>query len=74
MPRATETSIDHSLRDFVKHFGAPALLTFDGAPNQTGDNTLFKKSRRDYNIPYHISSPYHLNKSPSEGMIREITL
>ena len=31
MPRATGTSIGHTLRDFVNDFGAPALLTFDGA-------------------------------------------
>ena len=40
MLRATGTSIGHSLRDFVNDFGAPALLTFDGAATQIGENIL----------------------------------
>lgn len=74
MPRTTGASICHTLRDFVNDFEAPTLRTFNRAPNQTADNTLFKHFLWDYNIQYHISSPYRPNENPYTDMIREIKM
>ena len=65
-------SVGNSLLDFIHEFGAPSMLTFDGAQNQFGKNTLFMKTLKEYRIPYHVSSPRRPNENPAEGMIREI--
>ena len=72
LTRATGDTIGHSLRDFIHDYGAPSLLTFDGASIQVGRDTLFMKTLRDYRIDYHVSSPRHPNENPSEGSIRDI--
>ena len=65
-------TVGNSLLDFIHEFGAPSMLTFDGAKEQFGKNTLFRKTLNKYKIPYHVSSPRRPNENPAEGSIREV--
>ena len=37
----TKRDAGKALRTFIQKYGVPTYLTFDGAPEQVGDNTLF---------------------------------
>ena len=72
LQRANGDVIGHSLQNLIHEYGAPAHLTFDGAAVQAGNNTLFMKTLRKYEIQYHISSPRRPNENPSEQAIHGI--
>ena len=74
MHEATGDTLGYSLSSFIHDYGKPSHLTFDGIPTQTGHNTLFMKTIRRAQIPYHISAPYRPNENPAEGCIRDIKL
>ena len=58
IPRATFEHVGYSLNDFVRDYGAPEHLTYDGAAVQIGRNTNFQKSVRKYKIKTHMSAPW----------------
>lgn len=61
-----------TLATFVHEFGAPELLTFDGAAVQVGSKTRFMEVIRKSGIRYHVSGPRRLNENPTEAAIREV--
>ncbi len=65
-------NMGHTLQDFIHDYGVPAHLIFDGHSSQVGQNSLFMKNLRKFNIKYHISPPRQPGKNPAEDGIREI--
>jgi hypothetical protein len=47
-----------ALRQFIRDYGLPELLTFDGAAEQVKPKTEFMKQVRKYGIDYHIIEPH----------------
>ena len=47
-------------------------MTFDGAPEQVGDNTLFMEQVKKNGIDWHISAPGCPNQNSAEGVIPEL--
>lgn len=74
MDKFTGDSVGYTLQDFINDFGVPEFLTFDGALQQKGNNTLFMKNIRKHNIKYHISGPYRPNENPAESAIGQLKL
>ena len=60
------------LNKFVRKYGAPKLLTFDGSKEQCGKNSRFQQILRKYQIPYHIVEHERPNQNPVESVIREL--
>ena len=61
-----------ALRQFIRDFGVPEQLTFDGSAEQTKPKTDFMKHIRDYGIDYHITEPHRPQQNRAETVIREI--
>ena len=64
--------VGNTLSNFIHEYGIPEQLTFDGAQNQVGPNTLFMKKVRRAQIDYHISLPRRPNENPAEAGVREM--
>ena len=60
------------LTDFIRNFGEPYNITFYGARVQAVRNTTFVTELRRYEVKWHVSQPYGLNKNPSEAAISRI--
>ena len=60
------------MKVFISQFGVPEYLTFDGAAEQCGKNTLFMKQVIKHDIKKHRSEPHRHNENAVEGVIREI--
>jgi len=61
-----------ALRQFIRDFGVPEKLTFDGSGEQTGPKTEFMKHVRDYAIDYHVTEPNRPQQNRAETVIREV--
>jgi hypothetical protein len=61
-----------ALHQFIRDFGVPEKLTFDGSGEQTGPKTEFMKHIRDYVINYHITKPNRPQQNRAETVIREV--
>jgi hypothetical protein len=61
-----------ALRQFIRDFGVPEQLTFDGSAEQTKPKTDFMKHIRDYGIDYHITESHRPQQNRAETVIREI--
>jgi hypothetical protein len=61
-----------ALHQFIRDFGVPEKLTFDGSGEQTGPKTEFMKHVRDYAIDYHITEPNRPQQNRAETVIREV--
>ena len=61
-----------SLEKFVKEYGAPDKMIYDGSGEQTGRKTEFQRLMRKYEIKGHASEPERSNQNPVEGCIREL--
>lgn len=64
--------VGDTLTQFLRDFGAPEHLTFDGAAVQTGPKTRFMQATRKYEIKYHVSGPWRPNENPAEQAIHEV--
>ena len=53
----TKMDARKALRVFIQEYSVPTYLTFDGAPEQVDENTLFMEQIRKNGIDYHISAP-----------------
>ena len=53
----TKRDAGKALRTFIQEYEVPTHLTFDGAPEQVGDNTLFMEQVKKNGIDYNISAP-----------------
>ena len=69
-PMTTKRDAGKALRTFIQEYGVPTYLTFDGAPEQVGENTLFMEQIRKNGIDYHKSAPGCPNQNSAEGVIR----
>ena len=74
MDKFTGESVGYTLQDFISDFGVPEFLTFDGAMQQKGANTLFMQTIRKHNIKYHVSAPYRPNQNPAESAIGQMKM
>jgi hypothetical protein len=61
-----------ALRQFIRDFGVPEKLTFDGSGKQTSPKTKFMKHVRDYAIDYHVTEPNRPQQNRAETVIREV--
>jgi hypothetical protein len=61
-----------ALRQFIRDFGVPEQLTFDGSGEQTGHKTEFMKHIRNHAIDYHIIEPNRPQQNRAETVIREV--
>ena len=68
-PITTKRGARKRLRTFIQEYGVPTNLTFDGAPKQVGDNTLFMEQVKKNGINWHISAPGCPNQNSAEGGI-----
>ena len=60
------------LDKFVKEYGAPDKMIYDGAGEQVGRKTNFQRMIRKYEIKGHADEPKRSNQNPVEGCIREL--
>jgi hypothetical protein len=61
-----------ALRQFIRDYGVPEQLTFDGAVEQVKPKTEFMKHVRNYGIDYHIIEPHRPQQNRAETVIREV--
>jgi hypothetical protein len=61
-----------ALRQFIRDYGVPEQLTFDGSAEQVKPKTEFMKQIRDHHIDYHIIEPYRPQQNRAETVIREV--
>ena len=71
-PMASKGDAGDMLDEFVRKYGAPKLLKFDGSKEQCGKNSKFQQIIRKYQIPYHIVEHERPNQNPAESVIREL--
>lgn len=72
MKRLTGDALGETLRNFANEYGVPDLLIYDGAAAQTGEDTLFQRTVRKYDIVTHVSGKERPNENPAEGGIRQL--
>ena len=60
------------LDKFVKAYGAPDKMIYDGAGKQVRRKTEFQRLMRKYEIKGHAAEPNRSNQNPVEGCIREL--
>jgi hypothetical protein len=61
-----------ALCQFIRDYGVPEQLTFDGAAEQVKPKTEFMKHIRNYDIDYHIIEPYRPQQNRAETVIQEV--
>lgn len=61
-----------ALQQFIRDYGVPEILTFDGAAEQVKLNTEFMKQVRRHDIDYHIIEPHRPQQNCAETVIREV--
>ncbi len=61
-----------ALRQFIRDYGVPEKLTFDGASEQTGPKTEFRANERKYGIDHHVLEPNRPQQNRAESIIREV--
>jgi hypothetical protein len=61
-----------ALRQFIRDYGVPEQLTFDGSAEQVKPKTEFMQQIRDHHIDYHIIEPYRPQQNRAETVIREV--
>ena len=71
-PMWSKADAGDMLDDFVREYGAPKLLKFDGSKEQCGKNSKFQQIIRKYEIPYKIVEHERPNQNPAESVIREL--
>ena len=67
-----ELDCHEALGNFVKDYGAPESMIYDGAREQIGPGTKFQANLRKYGIHGHTSEREHFNQNPAEGVILEL--
>ena len=59
-----------ALENFVKDYGVPDSMIYDGALEQVGSGKKFQANFREYGIHGHTSERERSNQNPAEGFIR----
>ena len=60
------------LNKFVRTYGAPKQLIFDGSKEQSGKDSKLQQIIRKYEISYHITEPERRNQNPTEAVICDL--
>ena len=60
------------LDKFVREYGAPDKMTYDGAQEKIGINTEVQRVMRKYEIKGHVTETKRSNKNAVEGCMREL--
>lgn len=60
------------LDEFVRKYGAPDWLIYDGSAEQGGRKSKFQRLVRKYHINPKVTEPNRSNQNPAEGVIREL--
>ena len=61
-----------ALRQFIRDYGVPDKLTFDGSAEQVKPKTEFMKQIRHHGVDYHIIEPHRPQQNRAETVIREV--
>jgi hypothetical protein len=69
---ASKAMAGQALREFIREYGVPEELHFDGSLEQNGPNTEFTRLIREHGIKVHRSEPHRPQQNPAEGAIREL--
>ena len=71
-PIVQKSGCGDTLDKFVRDYGVPDLLIYDGSKEQSKSGTSFQKNVRKYGIRTKMSEPHRPNQNPAEGVIREL--
>ena len=71
-PIEKKSDCHEALDTFVKQYGAPDSMIYDGAPEQVGPHTKFQHNMRKYDIDGHTAETKRSEQNPVEGVIREL--
>ena len=71
-PIAKKSDCHEALERFIRDYGAPDTLVYDGAQEQVGPKTEFQAKVRKYGIKGHTTEKERSNQNPVEGVIREL--
>ena len=71
-PIDAKSDCHEALDRFIKDYGAPDTLVYDGAKEQVGPKTEFQATVRKYGIKGHTTERERSNQNPVEGVIREL--
>ena len=61
-----------ALNKFVKDYGSPDTMIYDGAQEQVGPGTRFQSNLIKYGMHGHTSEREGSKQNPVEGVIREL--
>ena len=71
-PIKKKSDCHEGLDKFIKEYGAPDKMIYDGAPEQVGKKTEFQRIMRKYEVKGHAAEAHRSNQNPVEGCIREL--
>ena len=71
-PISKKSEAGDALNSFVRDYGVPRVLRYDGSKEQALPGTKFQKTIRKYDIRGKCGEPYRPNQNPAEGVIREL--
>ena len=71
-PITKKSDCHEPLKKFIKQYGVPDCMIYDGSKEQNGKNTEFQSVLSKYNINTRTSLKQRSNQNPSEGVIREL--
>lgn len=71
-PMESKSLAGMALKQFIRDYGVPQHLTFDGSREQSGKRTEMMKEIHKHDIKYHITEPYRPNQNRVESVIREL--
>ena len=71
-PMEKKSEAGDMLDKFVRNYGVPKLLIYDGSREQCGRNSIFQRYIRKYNINSQVTEPERPNQNPVESVIREL--
>lgn len=71
-PITKKSNAGDALNSFVRDYGVPHTLRYDGSKEQVSPGTKFQKIIRKYDIRGKVGEPHRPNQNPAEGVIREL--
>jgi hypothetical protein len=71
-PMERKSMAGAALRQFIRDYGVPEQLVFDGTGEHVGPKTKFMKHVRGYGINYHCIEPRRPQQNRAETVIREV--
>ena len=71
-PITKKSNCHEPLNGFIKQYGVPHCMMYDGSKEQNGKNTEFQSVISEYNINTMISLKQRSTKNFNKGIIREL--